>query len=176
MKLRARIARSTRSRWVVAAVLLGAACARPAPDATLHEGDPAPDFEAVDLAGRSVKLSTLEGRVRLVDFWATWCPPCREEIPLLNELHAAYAEQGLSILAVTDEPAQVVGEFAAETPMRYTNLVDAGAVAEDYRVIGLPTAFLIDREGKIVEMLLGPKPRQVLESRIRELLGLPPAA
>ncbi len=143
---------------------------------TLSSGDVAPDFEAADLGGATVKLSALDGRVRLLDFWATWCPPCQAEIPMLNDLHEQYGAAGLSILALSDENAQVVKEFAAEKRMAYTNLVDTSAVAERYGVLGLPTAFLVDRQGKIVETFFGAKPKAALEKRIRTLLGLEPAA
>ena len=135
----------------------------------------APDFELSDLDGQTVKLSALDGDVRLIDFWATWCPPCRDEIPMLNELHQAYADQGLTILAISDEKPEVVREFARDTGMQYRNLLDPGEVSEAYRVFGLPTAYLLDREGKVIETFFGPKSRKALEKQIRELLDLPPA-
>lgn len=95
---------------------------------------------------------------------------------MLNELHRQYGEAGLSILALSDEDAAIIQEFASETRMAYTNLVDASTVAERYGVLGLPTAFLVDREGKIVETFFGAKPRAALERQIRTLLGLEPAA
>jgi len=172
-------------RWpaavLIAALLFLSGCGRSgapgdAAASPLRNGDVAPDFEMTDLGGDTVKLSALDGRVRLLDFWATWCPPCREEIPMLNELHRQYGEAGLSILALSDEDAAIIQEFASETRMAYTNLVDASTVAERYGVLGLPTAFLVDREGKIVETFFGAKPRAALERQIRTLLGLEPAA
>ena len=134
----------------------------------------APDFELPDLSGETVSLAASAGRVRLIDFWATWCPPCRDEIPMLNELHHAYEDEGLTILAISDEKADVVREFADEVGMEYTNLIDPGEVSENYRVLGLPTAFLIDRDGRIVDYYMGPKSRKHLEKKIRELLEQPP--
>ncbi len=112
----------------------------------------------------------------MIDFWATWCPPCRDEIPMLNELADTYGDDGLTILAISDESSEVLGKFAEEYQVRYTNLVDTEGVYERYVVLGLPTAFLIDGEGRIVKSFLGPKPRKVLEAKIREMLELPPEA
>jgi len=95
---------------------------------------------------------------------------------MLNDLHRQYEASGLSILALSDEEPEIVQEFATETGMAYTNLVRASDVADRYGVLGLPTAFLVDREGKIVETFFGEKPRAELEKRIRALLGLDPAA
>jgi peroxiredoxin len=133
----------------------------------------APEFELPDLSGGTVSLAESSGRVRLIDFWATWCPPCRDEIPMLNELHKTYESEGLTILAISDEKAEVVREFADEVGMDYTNLIDSGDVSENYRVLGLPTAFLIDRDGRIVDSYMGPKSRKQLEEKIRELLDQP---
>jgi len=135
----------------------------------------APEFEMTDLEGRPVRLSDSHGKVRLIDFWATWCPPCRDEIPMLNALHDTYGEQGLEIIAVTDESVELVQSFLDEYEMRYANLIGSPEDAMNYGVMGLPTAFLIDGEGRIVDDFFGPKPKRVLEKKIRELLKLPPA-
>ena len=180
-----------RRRWLwIGLVLLLGACGKGPPSpagpregetspdsaAALRNGDRAPDFEVADLDGGTFQLSSLDGRVRLLDFWATWCAPCRHEIPMLNDLHRRYAESGLSILALSDEEPEIVREFADETDMAYTNLVRASDVAERYGVLALPTAFLVDREGRIVETFFGEKTKDQLEKRIRALLGLEPAA
>jgi len=135
----------------------------------------APLFQLPDVSCEPVRLDQTNGQVRLIDFWATWCPPCREEIPMLNELYRTYRDQGLTILAISDERSGVVRDFAAEVEMDYPNLIDTGAVGEAYGVVGLPTAFLIDQEGRIIDTYVGPKSRARLEQQIRELLQLPPA-
>lgn len=173
--------------WPLAAIvgltLIVAGCSGSATDGSgegegtanlmMAEDRVAPDFELPDLSGETFSLSATAGRVRLIDFWATWCPPCRDEIPMLNELHHAYEGQGLTILAISDEKADVVREFAEEVGIDYTNLIDPGEVSEDYRVLGLPTAFLVDRDGRIVDYYMGPKSRKHLEEKIRELLDQP---
>jgi peroxiredoxin len=174
--------------WPLAAIaglaLIAASCSGGGPDGSGDDAgtaDPmvaeervAPDFELPDLSGDTVSLAATAGRVRLIDFWATWCPPCRDEIPMLNELHHAYEGEGLTILAISDEKADVVREFAEEVGMDYTNLIDPGEVSADYEVLGLPTAFLVDRDGRIVDYYMGPKSRKHLEAKIRELLDQPP--
>jgi len=169
-------------------VALCAACTGSPPPATSTEtGAPvaaktdeglAPAFVLEDLEGKTVSLSDSDGEVRLIDFWATWCAPCREEIPMLNELHEKYRADGLLIVAVSDvnEGAEVVKPFVDHHGVRFANLVGSEQIVTDYEVHSLPTAFLIDRDGRIVETFFGPKPRRILEKRIRELLELPPAA
>ena len=178
--------RSTLLAVSVAALAAAGGCSRRAattedctpPDpvvlAAAEEGQ-APAFALPDVSCHTVRLDESKGRVRLIDFWATWCPPCREEIPMLNALHQEFKDQGLTILAISDERSGVVREFAAQAGMNYTNLVDTGAVGEAYGVVGLPTAFLVDQDGRIVDTYVGPKSRQRLEQQIRELLARPPA-
>jgi peroxiredoxin len=140
---------------------------------TLTEERVAPDFELSSLSGDKVRLAASSGQVRLIDFWATWCAPCRDEIPMLNELHHTYREQGLTILAISDEKPEVIREFADEFAMDYTTLIDDSEVSQNYGVQGLPMAFLVDRDGKIVDSIMGAKSRKHLEKRIRELLEQP---
>ena len=161
-------------------VALAAGCAGPTTEATADQADEAseaqyaPEFTLPDIDGNEVSLALTAGKVRLIDFWATWCPPCRDEVPMLNELSETYRDQGFEILAISDENQKVISKFAEEYDVKYTNLVGTERVAEKYIVLGLPAAYLIDGEGRIVESFLGPKPRKVLEAKIRELLELPP--
>lgn len=131
----------------------------------------APDFRLQTVGGGEMRLSDSDGKVRLIDFWATWCAPCVEEIPMLKELHAKYAERGLEILAIAEEDPEVLEEFVEEHGIGYTNLVGTADVTTTYRVLGLPSAFLVDGDGRIVETWQGPKPPKVLEEKIRGLLG-----
>jgi len=158
----------------------GAACGpggAPSAPAVADDAALAPEFTLEDVRGASHSLAASAGRVRLIDFWATWCPPCRAEIPLLKQLDAQYRDQGLTILAISDEDPAVLRQFVEEQGIEYPNLVDPGDVSERYSVLGLPTGFLVDREGRIVERFFGAKPHDLLERRIRELLAAPvPAA
>ena len=169
-----------RAMAVAACLGLLAACSGPGsadraaggggPSASLAAGGDsekiAPDFTLEDVEGQQISLSDSNGKVRLVDFWATWCAPCREEIPMLNELQATFGD-GLQILAISDEDSGVIRDFVEENGVHYTNLVGTVDVSEAYGVLGLPTAYLLDGEGRIVESFLGPKPRKILTKKIR---------
>ncbi len=122
----------------------------------LSPGKEAPDFTLKTLDGRSVSLKDYRGKVVLVNFWATWCPPCREEMPLFEEVYEKYREKGFEVLAVsTDSSKEAVTDFVKKYKLKFTVLFDDANVANIYGIQGLPTSFLIDREGKIVKVRLG---------------------
>ena len=114
-------------------------------------GKEAPEFTAKDLSGNNISLSAFKGRPILLNFWATWCPYCREERPYLNFLYSEYKDRGLVIIAVsTDKSVQKVKAYLERTPMNFTILHDnSNKAAESYGVYSLPTSFLIDRSGII---------------------------
>ena len=134
----------------------------------------APEFALKDLQGKLVRLTDSAGKIRLVDFWATWCAPCREAIPDLKALHETYKDKGLTVLAISvDEPSQIVEPFVRKMEIPYTTLLGDEKVADAFGgIVGLPTTFLIDRDGKIVDTFVGGTPKEVFESKIRALLGL----
>jgi thiol-disulfide isomerase/thioredoxin len=137
----------------------------------------APAFTLLDLEGNQVSLADFEGEVLLIDFWATWCAPCKEEIPMMNELQQTYGDAGFRIVAITEESAEIVSEFVKVKPMNYTNLVgpeEYEEIASQYGVFSLPTAFLVDGDGRIVLDFRGTKSRKALEGKIRELLDMEP--
>jgi peroxiredoxin len=136
------------------------------------EGQPAPAFTLEDVGGNPISLADSGGRLRLIDFWATWCAPCREEVPMLKDLQETYRDRGLEIVAIADstDGAAAVRDFVAREKINYTTLLGTDQVAQDYVVLGLPTAYLVDGEGTIVAAFPGTKPRKVLEARIVELL------
>lgn len=147
-----------------------------APDAEPREII-APAFTLFDLEGNAVSLADFRGEVLLIDFWATWCAPCKEEIPMMNELQHSYGDAGFRILAISDESAEIVRDFVEVKPMNYTNLVGPDEyedIATQYGVFSLPTAFLVDGEGRVVQDFRGTKSRKALEGKIRELLGMEP--
>jgi len=109
------------------------------------------DFTLTDLTGKSWTLKDLRGKVVLVNFWATWCPPCRKEIPDLISLYQRFQNQGLLILGISDEPAQKVGTFVAEKMVNYPALLDPDAkVHKLFMVEGIPKTFICDRDGQLV--------------------------
>jgi len=136
-------------------------------------GQIAPDFELPDLDGNPVSLSDFDGQVRLVDFWATWCAPCREEVPMFKDFHEEFGPEGFALLAISmDDDGALVQEFVAEHDIPYPNLLGNAEVEQTFGpIVGYPMAFLLDRDGKIVETFVGAKPRKVLEEKIRKLLG-----
>ena len=119
------------------------------------EGDDAKrekaDFTLTDLQGKPWHLQDLRGKVVLVNFWATWCPPCRKEMPDLQALYDRFKDQGLVVLAISDEEAAKVNPFIAERKIGYPVLLDPGRkVNEAFIVEGIPKSFVYDREGKMV--------------------------
>lgn len=123
-------------------------------------GSAAPDFELPDRNGNAVHLSALAGSVVVVNFWASWCQPCREEMPILQAISEKYADQGLVVLGVNTTYTDSLDEalaFVDELKLTFPILFDeTGEVGErKYRVYGLPTSYWIDREGVIRSVQLG---------------------
>jgi peroxiredoxin len=132
----------------------------------------APDFALQDLSGKVVKLSAQKGKVVLIEFWATWCPPCRESIPWLNKMQKHYAEKGLVILAVSvDEGGwDDVQKFAAEHKITYPVLQGTEDVSGKYLVRLIPAMFLVDKQGIIKKQYMGGGNDDKLEQEIKALL------
>jgi peroxiredoxin len=125
----------------------------------LDVGSPAPAYAAATLAGDTVSLADLSGRAILLNVWATWCIPCREEMPALARTHRALVDSGLVVLGVSVDNARATGEigrFADEYRIEFMIAHDPGLqVQRTFRTIGVPETFLIDRSGKIVRRWIG---------------------
>lgn len=116
----------------------------------------APDFTLSTPDGRTYRLSELRGKVVVVNFWATWCLPCKVEIPILKSLHSELENDGLVILGLTQESAAQVMPFVQEHQMNYPILIDDRSEAADaYGIRGYPTVVVIDRDGKINSFTTG---------------------
>jgi len=119
------------------------------------------DFTLNDLTGKSWRLRELRGEVVLVNFWATWCPPCRKEMPDLEALYRQFGPRGLVILAISDEYAAKVQPFVAGQQFTYPILLDPGRkVNETFRVEGIPKSFVYDREGRLVAQAIDMRTRR----------------
>lgn len=132
----------------------------------------APDFTLPQLDGRQLSLSSYRGKVVLLDFWATWCVPCREETPHFVGLQQKYGDRGLQIIGVSmDDSADPVGPFVAQFHVNYPIVMGTAKTGEQYGgVLGLPIAFLIDREGHIVSKHVGATDAAVFETEIAGML------
>ena len=126
------------------------------------------DFTLSDLQGKPWNLKELRGKVVLVNFWATWCPPCRKEMPDLDALYLQFKTQGFVVLAISDEEAAKVSPFVAERSIHYPILLDPGRKVNDaFSIEGIPKSFVFDREGKLVAQSIDMRTRK----QFLEMLG-----
>lgn len=136
-------------------------------------GVTAPDFELVSLDGRKVKLSDFRGKAVVLNFWATWCAPCKVEMPWFVDLQKHYASDGLEIVGVAmdDSDPQKIAQFASEMGVNYPVLLGTNKVSEAYGDVEyLPTTFYINRQGKIVGKVAGLIDKAQIENDARKAL------
>lgn len=139
---------------------------------TGSEHSMAPNFSLLDLTGQRTNLSSYRGKVVLLDFWATWCDPCRDEIPHFVELQETYRDQGLQIIGISmDDGPEPVRDFSRRFKMNYPVVMGDADTGELYGgVFGLPIAFLIGRDGRISAKHIGATDISVFEKEIVNLL------
>jgi len=144
---------------ILAALLLAAAGPAFA-TAPSQAPSPAPDFTLAARDGGNVQLSSLRGQVVMINFWATWCGPCRQEMPLLEQLHAKYEPLGFTLLGVNVEPDSAAATtWLKGVPVTFPILFDTkNAVAEQFGVMGMPSSVFVDREGRVRYVHRGYKP------------------
>ncbi len=140
----------------------------------VDEGDPAPDFEMNVLGGETFRLADEIGRVVVVNFWATWCAPCRVEIPDLVEMQSELADDGVRFvgISVDHEGDDVISDFVEQVGINYPVIVDDGSISETFGgVYALPTTFVIDRDGIIRHRKAGIESKETLMPLLQELSG-----
>lgn len=171
--------------WIVAVFLAGAvvymgsrarkAGSAPAPVANNRSAQPqaAPDFTLKSIDGQPVTLSSFRGKVVLLDFWATWCTPCRSEIPRFVEWQQKYRDKGLVVLGVSmDDSSKDAANYVREMKITYPVVMGSSDVADSYGgVLGLPVNLLISRDGKILNKYVGATDLNALEKQIAEELS-----
>jgi thiol-disulfide isomerase/thioredoxin len=135
-------------------------------------GEPAPAIHADDLSGRPFALATLKGKIVLLDFWASWCAPCKKSLPALDKLQEKYRDKGLEVVGISlDEDTDAISTFLERAPVKFRILRDpSGKSAEAFSVVAMPTSFLLDAEGRIAARYEGGDSLAAEEAAIMKLL------
>jgi peroxiredoxin len=153
---------------VLYALFIGAAAS------SSHANDSAPDFALKSTQGGNIRLSEHRGEVILLNFWASWCGPCRQEMPQLNALQQRYSKLGFNVVGVNvDKDSALANKILKDIPVSFPVLLDdTGAVSASYNVSAMPTTVLIDRDGNMRYLHKGYKPgyEQDYEQQIKELI------
>jgi cytochrome c biogenesis protein CcmG/thiol:disulfide interchange protein DsbE len=137
-------------------------------------GQVAPDFQLKDVSGKTVRLADLRGKAVLLNFWATWCPPCKVEIPWFVELQKQYGPEGLQVIGVSmdENGEELVSKYVAEAGINYPILMGNDEVGDAYGGIhALPTTFYIGRDGKVVRRVFGLASHKEVEQNVRAALS-----
>lgn len=135
--------------------------------------DKAPDF-TLPTDGGEIALSALRGKVVYLDFWASWCGPCRKSFPWMNEMHAKFKDQDLVIIGINlDADKAPIKKFLDKTPANFVIAYDPeGAVAQSYGLVGMPVSYLIDRDGNIIDTHIGFRQSEIdkMQKKIEQAL------
>jgi len=138
-------------------------------------GQTPPEFVLPDLDGNDVSLADYKGKVVVLDLWATWCPPCRQEIPFLVSLYEEYKDQGLVVVCVGLDQggASVIAPFVEQNEVTYPILVGDQSISQSYNVSGIPMTLMIDRDGRVASKDVGfaPTMEGQMRARVEELLS-----
>jgi peroxiredoxin len=158
---------------LVAVAFISLSAARALAQETSPAGKPAPDWHLKDLNGKTVKFADFRGKVVILNFWATWCAPCRIEIPHFVELQKQYADKGFTVIGISlgDQGPGAVKKFVKQLAVDYPIVIGDEKVTEAYgRIDAIPATFVIDRQGRIVDEHLGYDDKATFEKEIQSLL------
>lgn len=160
--------------WFAAAVLVLALLPAQV-HAALRAGQPAPNFKVITTSGQPVSMDNYRGYVLVIDFFATWCPPCNESIPHLVDINRKYGKQGLQILGLSmdEDGEQIVKSFIDERRINYPVALASEQVQIDYGIVSVPVMFVIDKKGKVSEIYRGysDETGRSMEALIKKLLA-----
>lgn len=147
----------------------------PDAEAVARRGQPAPAFKLFAVNGQPLSNEGLKGSVVIIDFWATWCPPCRESLPFFNELHRKYSKQGLQIIGmnVDEGPERELKNFVAEKGLLYTIAMAPRKLQDEFGIRALPVLYILDRNGIVREQVVGfsAQAGKVIENNVKKLLA-----
>ncbi|MDQ0162188.1 peroxiredoxin family protein [Aeribacillus alveayuensis] len=140
----------------------------------VEEGKPAPDFKLTTLEGRVVKLSDFKGKKVILNFWATWCPPCKAEMPHLENFYNKYHDKGIEILAVNltnmEKGEENIKSFVKDYGLTFPILLDVdGSVGLKYQAFTIPTSYIIDSKGVITKKIVGPMDENMMTSLTKDI-------
>lgn len=143
-------------------------------DMGLQEGDKAPDFELQTLDQKSIKLSNMVGKKVILNFWATWCPPCKAEMPHMQEFYDEQKGNGIEILAVNlttaEKNADDIGVFVNDYGLTFPILLDSqGEIGQVYQAFSIPTSYIIDSKGIIRKKIVGPMDKEMMKELINSV-------
>jgi len=159
-------------KWLLALSIVGGMLLIGCSEGSKVSNPPASDFVLKDLNGNNVALSDYRGKVVLIEFWATWCPPCRATMPGIEKLHKAYKDRGLVILAISLDSGDwdFVKSFLASYGITYTVLRGTDDVQSKYGVRAIPTTVILDKQGRIAKRYLGFGNEDDFEKDIKAIL------
>ena len=140
----------------------------------IQEGEKAPDFQLQTLSGKDIKLSDIEGKKVILNFWATWCPPCKAEMPHIQEFYQDQKKNNVEVLSVNETTAEKdpnnVGTFIDNYGLTFPVLLDrSGEVGQTYQAFTIPTSYIIDTKGIIQKKIVGPMDKEMMTELIKSI-------